>query len=590
MDSRRRRVSWSDIPSELLSLIAERLGTRFDTCNFRSVCKLWCAAASFSTHLPENHLSPILPFKLSIRECNFASPLEKFFDPLILVPNAIFLIRSTVNSKVEPWLCIVQESNPGKLRLRELGSQFDFKELPKNVPKNLNLSYFNVVELGRFYTVRRSVGRFDWHGVNFYGSKLVLIVDPNCRTFARIDDYMPILLTADGNLRVISIKNRRIEKIPGLKTKIYDDVVNYRGRVFAIDRKGRGYTMSYNETRLCNVVSHPVGEGSGSDRKKCLVESSNGELYLVHRCPPYFNRVFRIYKLNEERNCWDKVKGIGDDRILIVTSDRCFFAMTKHFPGLRGNCIVFRKRQFPVYNSSLFVTESDIFVNMPYSSNDEDIVFPFDGGDCTRLISYHGYYNLFRLPPRWLSTDTHLLNSNGSIKETEILKDFCCRVASEPISKVEISAAKTMLAIKDQNAAGQKLRSKDVLESGVCPRIIDIDTFPDLSSKGAENTVLQAKFRGVNVRSDVIPILEKIWDKYGDVIQNHVVQSDGLLRWALETLAKMVVLLQTNSAQSFSNSQAAFLSATIKDLMHLQFQLNWLLPFVEKLGFYHLDQ
>ncbi|XVF45599.1 hypothetical protein PTKIN_Ptkin02bG0219200 [Pterospermum kingtungense] len=37
-------ADWSQLPEELLSLIAKRLETRFDVLRFRSVCSSWCSS------------------------------------------------------------------------------------------------------------------------------------------------------------------------------------------------------------------------------------------------------------------------------------------------------------------------------------------------------------------------------------------------------------------------------------------------------------------------------------------------------------------------------------------------------------------
>lgn len=65
----------------------------------------------------------------------------------------------------------------------------------------------------------------------------------------------------------------------------------------------------------------------------------------------------------------------------------------------------------------------------------------------------------------------------------------------------------------------------------------------------------------------MVPILKKIWEKHGNIIQEFVAQNDQMiLKWALESLAKMVVILQNNTGNSLSDSEAEYLDATLYNL------------------------
>ncbi|KNA10274.1 hypothetical protein SOVF_145910 [Spinacia oleracea] len=94
------------------------------------------------------------------------------------------------------------------------------------------------------------------------------------------------------------------------------------------------------------------------------------------------------------------------------------------------------------------------------------------------------------------------------------------------------------------------------------------------------------KFQGVDVRSDFFPYLRKIW-KMHDFFEDHAVRSNGLLTWALESLAKMMIILQNNMGKGkgkspLNESQAEYLTSTLVDLQSMQFRLDWLVPIVEK--------
>lgn len=98
----------------------------------------------------------------------------------------------------------------------------------------------------------------------------------------------------------------------------------------------------------------------------------------------------------------------------------------------------------------------------------------------------------------------------------------------------------------------------------------------------AQDCTSLEKFQGVDVSSELVPVLKKIWDKYGNIIEGHVVRSNGLLTWALESLANIIIILQKITGDSLNNSQAEYLNSTLVDLQLMHFRLEWLVPFVEK--------
>ena len=81
----------------------------------------------------------------------------------------------------------------------------------------------------------------------------------------------------------------------------FDDVVEFKGMICVIDRKGRVYCMSYLHLALWNIVHKPVSEAAANDRRKCLVESC-GELFLIYRCHERCAKVdFKVFKLKADR-------------------------------------------------------------------------------------------------------------------------------------------------------------------------------------------------------------------------------------------------------------------------------------------------
>ncbi|XP_074285270.1 uncharacterized protein LOC141610877 [Silene latifolia] len=99
------------------------------------------------------------------------------------------------------------------------------------------------------------------------------------------------------------------------------------------------------------------------------------------------------------------------------------------------------------------------------------------------------------------------------------------------------------------------------------------------SHKGETATT---KFEGLDVRSDLVPTLQKIWRKHGNITKDSIVRSGDIVARALESLATMVQILEDNPAQSLSDIQADYLTSTLSDLRNICFKVYWLVSFVEK--------
>ncbi|KNA10280.1 hypothetical protein SOVF_145970 [Spinacia oleracea] len=125
--------------------------------------------------------------------------------------------------------------------------------------------------------------------------------------------------------------------------------------------------------------------------------------------------------------------------------------------------------------------------------------------------------------------------------------------------------------------------SLDLVPHIPSPKLVNDSLPPNTSAvQLAQDCTSLEKFQGVDVSSELVPVLKKIWDKYGNIIEGHVVRSNGLLTWALESLANIIIILQKITGDSLNNSQAEYLNSTLVDLQLMHFRLEWLVPFVEK--------
>lgn len=90
------------------------------------------------------------------------------------------------------------------------------------------------------------------------------------------------------------------------------------------------------------------------------------------------------------------------------------------------------------------------------------------------------------------------------------------------------------------------------------------------------------KFEGVYIRSDLVPTLQKVWVKHGNIIEGSSVHSEDMLACTLESLATVIIILQSNSGRTLTKSQCDYTNSVLMDLLQVRFKVQWLVPFVEK--------
>ncbi|XP_056686280.1 uncharacterized protein [Spinacia oleracea] len=396
-------VPWADIPSDLLTEIAKYLESRADVCVSRAVCTNW--RASFSLPLNSSILCSMLPYKISNTLPDFISKIRPFH----LVTSIVYLIHPCSQSLVpsKSWLVTIEELNPGKLTLLLPLRRAAIKDLPENFPKFLSLSDLHVTEISREYNFQNAEERwcefsssdcpFDCgvHSVQ----KVVLFSNKAPPTIAGTTAF---ILGTKGSLVALELGNHS-DKACWLvrcgSVYKFDDILNFKGQVYGIDRKGRVYIISYNEQIICRITNDAIGTGQASDRHKRLVEF-RGELYVLTRYSPEMKISFCVYKLNEEQHKWDQVTSLGN-KILFVTPNVCFFVSSRDCPGWKGNCIVFPVDSLPSYTQS---SRPDMRFFRRASREFKIGVFYMGQTDGAKLIRlYPGYSDLFWPPPSWLS-------------------------------------------------------------------------------------------------------------------------------------------------------------------------------------------
>ncbi|XP_074308464.1 F-box protein SKIP23-like [Silene latifolia] len=421
-----RKVSWSNLPEELLIPIVDRLENRHDILHVRAVCKEWRRCVSLSILSNKRVLSTILPHKLkttnppllkggaSLRDAGFYGQHPPTTS-LILVVSTIFLVKPIFCDKLLPWLATIEEVNPGKVYLRWPLSRSTVRKMPENFPKLLDLSRFEVEEMGKIYSLRS-----DEKPNHLFEEehKVLLLADPNdCKSELTIGDYTAVVLYDSGSIAAINLGTEKVQQV-FLKARKFDDIVMFKERVYAIDRYGILYLIdkdnsSSDQFKMVKIVKDSLY--SPSERKSRLFESC-GELYLVRKClvtrPKFKNKRMgiRVYRMNHEENNWEELESIGEDRILFVAVDCCFFAQARDFIDWKGNRIVVHRRDSfrPQCRSTSYLNGLDSESSDSDMESDDfelDIdVFHFEDAVFYNTDTYKVYGAVFWPPPEWHSS------------------------------------------------------------------------------------------------------------------------------------------------------------------------------------------
>ncbi|KAH9611926.1 hypothetical protein KSS87_014544 [Heliosperma pusillum] len=439
-----RRSPWSDLPEELLIPIVDRLENRQDILHARAVCKEWRRCVSTSLLSNKRILSTLLPHKLkttnppllkggaSVRKAGFYGE-DPPLTSLVLVASSIFLIKPIFNPNLPPWLVTIEEVNPGKVFLRRPLSRSFVGEMPSDFPKLLDICRFEVEEMGKIYSLRS-----DEKPNHLFeeGHKVLMLVNCNdCNREVTIDDYTTVVLYDTGFIAAINLGNEKVQQV-FLKARKFDDIIMFKGRVYTIDRYGILYVMDKDNTgsdrfKMVQIAKEQLH--SPNELKNRLFESC-GELYLLRKClitrPTLKHKRtgIRVYRMNDELNKWEELDSIGDDRILFVAGDCCFFARASDFCGWKGNCIVVRSRDsFRSHWHSTSYLDSDSDYYSRVVARDETRhsidVFHFEAGVTVSIESNQVYSAVFWPPPEWLLTSDTEYSLAQQIKSERTLGD-----------------------------------------------------------------------------------------------------------------------------------------------------------------------
>ncbi|XP_074285269.1 uncharacterized protein LOC141610876 [Silene latifolia] len=143
-------------------------------------------------------------------------------------------------------------------------------------------------------------------------------------------------------------------------------------------------------------------------------------------------------------------------------------------------------------------------------------------------------------------------------------------------SVVEEEVTRTLLRMNSGNdAVEEETSGKDITQA--MPK-----ASTSSRTESPKSYTATTKFEGLDIRSDLVPILQKIWHNHGNIVKDSIVRSGDIVARALESMAAMVQILEDNPIQFLSDSQADYLNSTLSDLRNICFKVHWLVSYVEK--------
>ncbi|XP_021762794.1 uncharacterized protein LOC110727541 [Chenopodium quinoa] len=479
-------------------------------------------------------------------------------------------------------------------------------------PKHLNLFEFRVSEIGKGYLIRRTPLRIiDPHldrNISIEGCKVVLCLNPAQKS-VYATDCTAILLYSDGTLMGFRLGNKDWGYVCQSLVLRFRDVLWFKGMVYAVDDGGRLYVIDHITLHVTEtVVDHRIFDGPHSFR---LVESSN-EVYL-------FVDVRKVYKLNQMQHKWDEGKSLGG-KAVFLGFDCCFMVSTQNILSHGGD--------FVLFNESIL---KDSYIN---KSEFKEVakglgiyIYCFAASDGTNSqpdLFYQALCNLLWPPSSWFWQDKMLqVYSREPIESDEMLPATSnqegaplqkhTHKSSAPLSgpksrkkTAEIastSAAQDRTTGNSSNSEAREETTRILSTTEDVKHVIEQAFHLEASRVECSNTqithsVLRAyitsmsqsnqsdnstvKFEGLEIRSNLLPTLQKVWSKHGNLIENITIRNGDIVSRALESLASAVLILEENPVRTLTDSQADYLSSTLSDLRSMQFKVDWLVPFVEK--------
>lgn len=324
------------------------------------------------------------------------------------------------------WVLFLDQITPGKVSIRQPFARNSYS-LPLNFPNCINLLDFHAFELCRFYNIsrldpKRNTGKpISWFDVVL---KVVLVCNVGV-----------VVLSNDGKLGLLRLKlglekpecnvsevgsrkgrmyagfslnldnvggNSEWETLHSGKGYEFDDIVEFKGALLGIDRRGRVHQIDIGLVSGAGVSIKVIVPSiwGGAGRRKRLVESL-GKLYLVERAKirKGSNVIFKVYELNEHTKKWVKVKSLGDQTFVVGLEFSFSISSDDFHGGCVKNCILFKQRSFLKYSG--YDDDGALFEKLERSDLNVAVWHMEDAAHLGVVETQPGYSDALWPPPCW---------------------------------------------------------------------------------------------------------------------------------------------------------------------------------------------
>uniref|UniRef100_A0A5B7C0Z0 Putative F-box protein SKIP23-like n=1 Tax=Davidia involucrata TaxID=16924 RepID=A0A5B7C0Z0_DAVIN len=394
---------WSELPKDILSMIAKRLQTRVDVLRFRSVCTSWRSSSTLRRIPP-----PPLTLSPGLGSFTATETTTYLLEPLDDEgPKRRHLIKVEEDE---------DDQSLGKMLLVCPLSNLKVCPLPENFPMALDLLDYRISLLHKSYTLR----------LPFLRKMLVMSSNPQ---------WTVLILTSDGRLIFTEFGDDVRTPIHQDFALIMADIIICKGKFYAIDSSGRAFIIDPS-LRLIEIAPPPpppqsVYEIGGND----LVESI-GDLLLVRKLWKFDKRKvyydkrgikhdkgsnlnmvvdMKVYRLDEDE--WVEVRSLGD-RMLFLGED-CSFSTSAYddddddFHMYKGNYIFYKDRALAYHIEKRNEVLSGLRAH--------DVgVFDMASGRVQPLASCPCFAELFWPPETLLAPDTSSSQCSMLLLEEEL--------------------------------------------------------------------------------------------------------------------------------------------------------------------------
>ncbi|CAN8229247.1 unnamed protein product [Cochlearia groenlandica] len=313
-------VEWSDLPEELIGLVAQRLSSNVDVLCIRSVCKQWRSAVAASNRFSN-------PFK---RKLTCFKRRKAELSPTIYC-------RVSVPCCDKGWLVKTrQDSASTKINLLSPLSQKRISPFSKT----LNLLEFEVKEIQHSYNIQCS-------------SKQNQLTSKRYTRVVYVDDNM-CLVVANSEIWCCKKGDRAWKQIKNEQVEYFSDVIVHKGLIYALDEfQGAVWLIiSLHELGIYQHRPSSIRYHNGYSKDKRLIEY-DGDLCIVYSFYHFYpyNRLdnestagFMVFKYDEELVKWVEIRCLGD-KAFVIGDDCCFSVLATDFHGCLEDSIYFMDKQ-----------------------------------------------------------------------------------------------------------------------------------------------------------------------------------------------------------------------------------------------------